>query len=253
MLRQPASTITGSPTLSSQPECEACSGNGWTYSDGTAKRCPCQREKRILRELPPLYRQAKLADFSAEVQEHVRRWLDSPGTGLLLSGTVGSGKTHLASAIVRERIGRDDPASFRRMADLYAALRESFRLNTSEAEVLRPYVDARLIVLDDLGAGGLSDFERRSTLEILEQRLIQERPTIVTTNWSLPEIGEKMDDRIASRLATYTILRLAGSDRRLAGPVPKTLSPRRPQTHESASPSKTTGAAPKRNVSGAAA
>jgi len=102
------------------------------------------------------------------------------------------------------------------IAELYAALRECCRLNTSEAEVLRPYAAAPLVVLDDLGAGGLTDFERRATLEILDQRLNQLRPTVVTTNWELPEIAVKMDDRIASRLATFTNIRLAGADRRLA-------------------------------------
>ena len=142
-------------------------------------------------------------------------WLKSPGEGLLLSGTVGSGKTHLAAAIVRERIEHGTTASFRRMADFYAALRESYRTNVSEAEVVRPYVDSPLMVLDDLGAGSLTDFERRSTLEILDQRQNRMRPTIVTTNWELGEVAEKMDDRISSRLAMYRNLRLAGADRRL--------------------------------------
>jgi DNA replication protein DnaC len=193
-----------------------CDGNGWISANGSTKPCACQREKRIEQELPPRYRRAKLSDFSSTVQATVRQWLTSPAEGLLLSGTVGSGKTHLAAAIVRERIEHNNHTSFRRMADLYSALQDSFRLNISEAEVLRPYINARLMVLDDLGSGTLSDFVRRSTLEILDQRLNRERPTIVTTNWELADIAEKMDDRIGSRLATYKNLRLAGADRRLA-------------------------------------
>jgi DNA replication protein DnaC len=215
-LPRPVSTITESRTPNSQAECAACDGNGWISDNGSTKPCACQREKRIERELPLRYRRAKLSDFSLKVQEHVGRWLRSPGEGLLLSGVVGSGKTYLAAAIVRERVEHGSAASFRRMSELYTALRESFHTNVSEAEVLRPYLSAPLIVLDDLGAGGLSDFERRSTLEILDQRQNAMRPTIVTTNWELPDIAEKMDDRIASRLAPYTNLRLVGADRRLA-------------------------------------
>jgi hypothetical protein len=90
------------------------------------------------------------------------------------------------------------------------------RLTWSLRSLMRPYLDASLLALDDLGAGGLSDFERRVTLEIFDRRLNDRRPTVVTTNWELESIAEKMDDRIASRLATYACLRLGGEDRRLS-------------------------------------
>jgi len=74
---------------------------------------------------------------------------------------------------------------------------------------------SRFLVLDDLGAGSLSDCERRYTLELIDTRLNSMRPTIVTSNWNLEEISERMDDRVASRLAGFAALELAGKDRRL--------------------------------------
>jgi len=145
----------------------------------------------------------------------VTRWLESPGDGLLITGTAGTGKTHLAAAILRWRIEHGEWATFRRLAEFYQALRESYRLNTSEADVLRPYIEGKFVVLDDLGGGALRDFERRAVLEVLDRQLNQCKPTVVTTNWSLAEIAERMDDRIASRLASFTCIELAGLDRRL--------------------------------------
>jgi len=80
---------------------------------------------------------------------------------------------------------------------------------------MSPLEKARYLILDDLGAGSLSDCERRYTLELLDTRLNKMRPTVVTSNWSLQEIAERMDDRIASRLAGFAALELAGNDRRI--------------------------------------
>lgn len=215
--RQRGSNIQ-SPTPSPS-ECDICGGMGWVAIEGEgARACICQRERAIRRELPPRYHGARLADFSAPVRERIARWLKNPADGLLLCGPAGCGKTFLSAAIVRERIETRRKCAFRRMAQLYADLREAFRADTAESEVLRPYIDSEMIVLDDLGAGALSDFERRAALDVVDARLNSLRPTIVTTNLDLDEISAKLDDRLASRLSTYEMLRLAGADRRLARP-----------------------------------
>jgi hypothetical protein len=216
----PANTTAESLTQSSQSDCEVCGGDGWISVNRKVKACACQRKLLIERELPPLYRSARLSDLAPQIRERVSQWLQAPSKGLLISGGVGIGKTYIAAAIIRDLVEHGGKPLFRRMADLYAALRENYRVNGHEEEVLRPYFSAGLIVLDDLGAGGLTDFERRATLEVIERRLNWQRPTVVTTNWGLTEIAEKMDDRIASRLALYTDLPLKGTDRRLtAGPT----------------------------------
>ena len=177
--------------------------------------CKCQKEKMIRRELPLRFQQACLTDFSERVRECVRRWIENPGDGLLLSGTAGSGKTHLAAALLREFIERGQRCSFRRIADLYQDLRESFRLNRSEAEILSPLLASPRIVLDDLGSGALTNMERYAALQIIDLRLNSQRPTVITTNLDLEEISLKIDDRIASRLGSYMNVRLAVPDRRL--------------------------------------
>jgi DNA replication protein DnaC len=75
-------------------------------------------------------------------------------------------------------------------------------------------VRTALLVLDDLGAGSLSDHERRCTLELLDKRLDAMRPTVVTTNWTIEQIGKRMDERIASRLSGFVVMAFTGKDLR---------------------------------------
>jgi DNA replication protein DnaC len=176
--------------------------------------CPCQKERKIAAALPQRYRQARLSDFPDQIVQGVMAWFAKPGDGLLLCGPAGTGKTHMAAAITRSCIEIGRPITFRRAADLFQAIRDTYDQGFAEATVLSDYAKTPLLVLDDLGAGALSDFERRYTLEVLDRRLNAMLPTIVTTNWKLSQIREQMDERIASRLSGYTVLTFAGRDRR---------------------------------------
>jgi DNA replication protein DnaC len=141
--------------------------------------------------------------------------LGKRGDGLLITGPAGTGKTHLAAAIVRMLMEQGHRAVFRRSAEFYAALRETYGGGITERSVVRPLLEAPHLVFDDLGAGSLSDHERRFTLEVLDRRMNALLPTVLTTNWLLPEIAERIDDRVASRLAGFLNFQLSGPDRRL--------------------------------------
>src|SRR5713101_6680601 len=126
-------------------------------------------------------------------------WLLNPSDGLFVTGPCGTGKTHLGAAIVRQFITKGANVKLVRCADFYRDVRQMFMAQSPVAEsaVLSPLENARYLVLDDLGAGSLSDCERRYSLELVDVRLNRLRPTVVTSNWSLAEISERMDDRIA--------------------------------------------------------
>jgi DNA replication protein DnaC len=186
------------------------------------RSCPCQDEKRIRSRLPKLYWLARLEDFPEETSSFIFSWLKQPTSGLLIWGATGTGKTFLACGTVRAILSTRQEAEFCRCDDLYEALRDSFGTGASSRSLMRPFVGmegeyepAKFVVLDDLGAGSLSDYERRTILRIVDVRMNCEKPTIITTNWDLGAIAERMDDRIASRLSTYTSMNLQGKDRRV--------------------------------------
>jgi DNA replication protein DnaC len=180
------------------------------------RRCDCLTEQKVKATIPPKYHNARLADFKEEfIASRLTPWLSNPTEGLLLIGEVGSGKTHLASAIVRAMLETGKQAEFRCASELYLDIRESYGNNgTSERQIMLRYCSASMLVLDDIGAGSLSDHERRILFEVLNRRGNECRPTVVTTNLSLDQIRGLIDERISSRLKDYLTVAFTGADRR---------------------------------------
>lgn len=210
---------------SAPSECKLCGDVGYvSVALNTSKRhspqmveCECAVERRVMTRLPPLYRQASILDLAPAVQELIIDWLKNPGLGLVISGRAGRGKTYTAAAIVRSLLLIRQEVCFLRCFSLYSEIREAYRLQLGEPEIFERYTKNKYLVLDDLGAGGFSDFERRTTAELLDERMNRGFVTVVTTNWSAPEIAEKMDDRVASRIEAFSSIELVGPDRRIKG------------------------------------
>lgn len=208
-------------TLSS-PNCSLCGDTGWRLGKPTELpaspayvRCGCLLERLISRAVPLKFHRARLADFDPEFVSPVIAWLGNPTEGLLVMGDAGPGKTHMGCAIVRTMYELGKRATFARAADLYREVRESYNGGRStETEILQSYCSTPMLILDDNGAGSLSDHERRILLDILDRRGNDCRPTVVTTNLSLDQIRDLMDERISSRLKDYLAVAFTGADRR---------------------------------------
>lgn len=178
--------------------------------------CQCAIERRSIARLPTRYQSASLLDVSESLRTEVLGWFANPGDGLFILGPAGRGKTYLAAAIIRTLLLIKHEAFFLRCPDFYADLRESYRSDQSERSIYAKYLKFRFVVLDDLGNGSLSDFQRYSTTEFLDQRINKKYPTVITSNWTLDQIAEKMDERIASRVASFHSIQLDGPDRRIS-------------------------------------
>ena len=180
------------------------------------KRCACVLARIVATALPKRYQKARLDDFTEARAAAIRDWIEKPTDGLLLTGGPGAGKTYLAAAIFITVVkSRKASVKFRRASQLFQDIRDSYgQDDVSEEGILDDYIKPSFLVLDDLGAGSLSDHERRYTLEVIDRRLNEERPTIITTNLTLAEISDRMDERIASRLSGYKLLEFKGEDLR---------------------------------------
>jgi DNA replication protein DnaC len=183
-------------------------------SPGQWSPCDCNLPKHLRAVLPPHYQEARLEQFAITqldnpketIAERVRHWIAAPADGLFILGPAGSGKTHLAAAIVRELVFAWKPVLFLRVADFLRELRRHYAENESEIPYLDELAAIHWLALDDVGTAGLGDHQRSAILDLIDRRINDCHPTIVTSNWTLAEICERMDDRLANRLGAFGYL-----------------------------------------------
>jgi DNA replication protein DnaC len=140
-------------------------------------------------------------DESKSLQKALKaahNFAEKPKGWLVLMGTYGSGKTHLAAAIANYRAGLGDPPLFVMVPDLLDHLRATFSPQSATTFDRRfdEIRTAPLLVLDDLGTQSMTPWVREKLYQLFNYRYNAELPTVITTSDSLDE----MDARIRSRL-----------------------------------------------------
>ena len=108
------------------------------------------------------------------------------GNGLLIIGSIGAGKTHLAVGIIKElATSKGVGCLFYDYRDLLKQIQNSYNdsVKATELEVLRPVFEAEVLVLDELGAVKPTEWVWDTVSLILNTRYNDKRTTIITTNF----------------------------------------------------------------------
>jgi len=136
---------------------------------------------------------------------------------VFITGSVGSGKTHLTAALVSKiSLTQMDAPLFRSAYQIINELKASFeKIQENELFVLNKYTRGHILIIDDIGIERLSDYAIQSWYTIIDSRYAHCFPTIITSNLSLEDVSKKIGDRIASRLASGIVIKLTGDDYRL--------------------------------------
>ena len=116
---------------------------------------------------------------------------------LVLIGNAGTGKTHLACAIIREAGGK-----YRTAPDIVEEMRraKSFTANDTEADIIKYYGHVPLLVIDEIGRGIASTDEKYMLYQILNARYNTRKPTVLISNFTKADFLQYIGVAAADRL-----------------------------------------------------
>lgn len=137
---------------------------------------------------------------------------------LLFRGHTGLGKTHLSLAIAYEVVEKGYGvyyASCQRLLDKLQA-QQFGRDKGDSTDYQQMVLDCDLLILDDLGAEFSTNFTVAALQNIINARLTDNRPTLISTNLDTKLLGERYGERVVSRLlCAYRAFTFFGDDIRM--------------------------------------
>ncbi|MBQ6483095.1 MAG: ATP-binding protein [Anaerolineaceae bacterium] len=159
----------------------------------------------------------KNEEASRIAKNYVKRFGEmlKKGKGLLMYGTVGTGKTFLSVCIANALIDQGHPCLVTNFARITNTLGGMYDGKQQYLDNLNSY---DLLVIDDLGAERDTEFMGEVVQTIIDSRYRSGKPLIITTNLTSDELKHPSDIRRArtySRLLEMCIpVEVAGRDRR---------------------------------------
>lgn len=204
-------------------ECKECGDTG--YINGIP--CACLK-KEINKELFVFSGfTERLATFEEDTTHHpayelLQKWCDtkSEKINLLISGHTGTGKTFLTQCMASRLMERNRVVLFTTAFNLNnALLNYHISFDANRSQIIDPFLTSEVLIIDDLGTEPmLKNVTKEYLYLILNERMLNHLPTIITTNLELQDILVTYGERIFSRLVnkkTSICINLEGEDLRL--------------------------------------
>lgn len=175
------------------------------------------------------YKDASLSNFEDLTEEQAKKltkWFENPKNFLFIHADFGVGKTYLAAAIVNRRYEKNMHTYYFNEYEMFSKLAAMEQEGQSSLGYIQDLCGNEFMIWDDFGSTlthGKNDFKDNEKKNIMFQ-FIDERynsmlPTIITTNYSIEELGDMINPRIRSRLAAKEnlVIEIIGDDKRANG------------------------------------
>lgn len=175
-----------------------------------------QRRKSQLKAMgiKPRFEGKTFANFSSvcskadEVKRAVESYADRivsdrrNGESLVFVGKPGTGKTHLASALIHYMADHNRSALMLTAMSLIRCIRETWHKDSedSEAEVIRELASYDLLIIDEIGIQYGSEAEKLLFFEVLNRRYENQKPSVLMSNLKLEDVKAHLGERIFDRM-----------------------------------------------------
>ena len=226
--------------LDDSPICSRCGGSGYIGS----QMCEClqelcrQEQKKELTLLsggkenfsqfrleyyPDQYDSKYGASPRAIMErnfQNCRRYATTftPNSGnLLFVGGTGLGKTFLSACVARTVADRGYSVMYETAGHLFSKLEQAKFSNNEDAKREAEKLNqCDLLILDDLGTEMPGQFVTAALYSLVNDRLLQNKPMVISTNLNLDELARRYSPQIASRLrGSFSLLTFVGEDIRV--------------------------------------
>lgn len=139
---------------------------------------------------------------------------------LLLYGNAGVGKTFLANCIAKELLDRYFTVIYLTAFEFFSILENHTfqkKNDLSESNLDVSYLfDCDLLILDDLGTELTNDFTASRLYTCINERHLNGKATVISTNLSLDDLTTRYSERVSSRIIShYQLLHVVGEDIRI--------------------------------------
>ncbi|MDR1664151.1 MAG: ATP-binding protein [Clostridiales bacterium] len=225
-------------------KCKNCSDTGYIETpSGVPERCACLKQRLIEAYYGISHIKNVLAEenfdtfdlryYSTEIIEdeglspHVNmqavlrtamqfvQRFDGEFQNLLLYGDTGLGKTFLCNCIAKDLLDRGKTVLYVTAPRLFRVV-EDYRFNRDRTEEPDEMIDAateaELLILDDLGAEFSTVVTVSALFDIINQRLLSKKPTVISTNLSQKGLSQYSERTTSRFLGYYKMLKFFGDD-----------------------------------------
>lgn len=129
--------------------------------------------------------------------------------GLIITGKSGTGKTHLATAILNKITEKDMLVLMGRLILLLDVIKDTFKdFSSKEKDIMELYSKVDMLIIDDLGTERISSWALEKLYTIIENRNENKLPIIVTTRFNKESLLDRFYQSEDAELAEAVIEKL---------------------------------------------
>ena len=221
--RMKADTMNGISGTLTGHDCPKCLNRGtiaYPREDGSiyTRECDCMKIRRCVWEMEKSGLKNVIRELTFEAYTTTDSWQKTLKDGamsyadklegwLLCCGQSGSGKTHLCTAVCRQRLLSGDEVRYMPWRDKIAELKSMSLDSERRSEIIASYKTAVILYIDDLykvgraadGTSNPTGADVSLAFEIINHRYINHLPTIISTEKTPQELVE-IDEATGSRI-----------------------------------------------------